>query len=864
MKRPNAWVSLCVISLAASAAAQDKRPPIALPKPGVSLVPKLNAVGEAARESGNVQADAPRTAAPAATPRSAAPSAKAPSAPPKVQTAAAQQSAAKEADTDGLPQFDKAVEYKPRGPNTKVSFSLEDADLGELVRVIGQLTGKRFIFGPKVKSIKASVYSPQKITVAEAYQAFLTILDQNGLTVVPHGRFLKIIDTEASASQGTPMIGPNGTVPSDERYVTHLKRMSNMGAEEAATLLAKFKSKTADVTAYAPGNLLIITDTGANIRRMLGILDQIDVGSAGDQVWIEPMHYAAASDVASRIGELFDVKAGGSANGKKGAAGGSDGGTGSGDLHISKVISDDRTNSLVIVATEKAYLRMLEFIKRIDVPQTGEGEVHVVALQHADAVELVKTLNEVVNAGQGAPAPGQRGGAGNVQANTSIFEGQVRVAADKSTNSILITSSLRDFASIRSVIDRLDQSRRQVFIDAVIMDLNVSRSEKLGFKFHGGSPFSTSNSDDSLLLGGLDAAGTALPTGAADLLQGFALGVRGPAISGTAGSLLGTGVSIPAFGVTMQALTSDTDSDVLSTPHILATDNEDAEIRVGQDTPIQAPVGGIGALGALSGLGNTGTTGASSALGGLGGLTAGLGGIAGQRAKVGTKIKIKPHLNDSDEVRLDLQEEISEVGAATASSSGLGGVPVIERTANTKLVVRDQQTVVIGGLTRNSVRRSATKVPFLGDIPLLGALFRSTQTTREKTNLVLILTPYIIKSQDDLRKVFERKMQERQEFLDRYFVFNSGREYEPPKDWTRTNGLLETMRQATVELAERERMDALTKPKELKTHTPGTPLDMPAVGRAGGGADVEVMPAAEPAAPTRRTRPNLNVDRLER
>ena len=769
----------------------------------------------------------------------------------------------KEADTDNLPQFDKAVEYKPRGASSKVSFSLEDADLGELVRVIGQLTGKRFIFGPKVKSIKASVYSPQKITVAEAYQAFLTILDQNGLTVVPHGRFLKIIDTEGVASQGTPMIGPGGTVPTDERYVTHLKRLSHMSAEEGAALLGKFKSKTASVEAYAPGNLLIITDTGANIRRMLSILDQIDVGSAGDQVWIEPMHYAAASDVAGRIGELFDVKAGGSA-GKKGAAAGN-GDSGSGDLHISKVISDDRTNSLVIVATEKAYLRMLEFIKRIDVPQTGEGEVHVVALQHADAVDLVKTLNEVVQSGQGGSGPAPQKG-GNVQANTSVFEGPVRVAADKSTNSVLITSSLRDFASLRSVIDRLDQSRRQVFIDAVIMDLNVSRAEKLGFKWHGGLPFKTEGNDDSLFLGGLDAAGTALPTGAGDLLQGFALGVRGPAIAGSAGLLGGltggTGLSIPAFGVTMQALTSDTDSDVLSTPHILATDNEDAEIRVGQDTPIQAPVGGLGGLGGLAGLAGGAAGAGAGGLAGLAGLAGGLGGVQGQRAKVGTKIKIKPHLNDSDEVRLDLLEEISEVGAPTQTTSGLGGIPVIERTANTKLVVRDQQTVVIGGLTRNAVRRSSSKVPFLGDIPLIGALFRSTTTTREKTNLVLILTPYIIKSQDDLRKVYERKMQERQEFLDRYFVFTADREYTPPKDWTRTNGLIETMRQASLELAEKQRMDELTKPRELKTHTPGTPLDMPAVGtRASSMGDGGEEPVIQPAA---RVRPKLNVDRLER
>ncbi|MDB4943387.1 MAG: hypothetical protein JWP97_2921 [Labilithrix sp.] len=762
-------------------------------------------------------------------------------------------------DTTSLGQFENALEFEPRSPNYRVAFSLEDADLAELVRVIAQLTGKRFIFGGKVKNIKATVYSPQKVTVAEAYQAFLSILETNGLTVVPHGRFLKIVETNQVANQGTPIYGASQGSPAEDRFVTRMHRLGHISADDAANVLGKFKSKEADITVYGPGNMIIVTDTGTNIRRMMQILEEIDVGSSGDQIFIEPIHYASASDVEKRINELFDVKSGSSSSSTPGAApkGGAAAGGGSvapsiGDLHVAKIVSDDRSNSVVIVATERAYLRILELIKRIDVPQTGEGEIHVLPLQHADATELTKTLTDIItgtNSSGGAGGGGGGGGGGrNAPAAASsgtqaagIFEGGVKVSADKATNSVVVTSSLRDYASLRSVIDRLDQPRRQVFIEAVIMDLQLKRSDSLGVSFHGGAPFTFDQNNDSLLFGGNKITNTISPIPTdPDALQGFALGVRGPGISGSQ-NFLGTGISVPAFGTFIQALARTGDSDLLSTPHILALDNEDAEINVGDNIPLQTN--------AVSSFPTGAAGGAAGALGALGGL-GGFGSVGSPRQDVGTKIKIKPHLNDSNEVRLDVSEEISEQGAPLGGT--LGAIPISKRTATTKLVVQDQQTVVIGGLIRNVTSRAEEKVPVLGDIPVLGALFRKRTNTQEKRNLVLVMTPYIIRNQQDLRTVFERKMQERQEYLDRYFVFSDSSEYKPPKDWSRTNGLVEDIRQSYFSLEERKRLDEITKPREMKTHDPQRPLEMPLgttrpAGAAGGTNNGAPAPAPPPS-----------------
>jgi general secretion pathway protein D len=276
--------------------------------------------------------------------------------------------------------------------------------------------------------------------------------------------------------------------------------------------------------------------------------------------------------------------------------------------------------------------------------------------------------------------------------------------------------------------------------------------------------------------------------------------------------------------VVLNALSTSGKSNVLATPHIIATDNVAAEIQIGQNIALQQNVGGgLSSLAGLAG-GAAGQANPLSLLGGLGG------GFAAPRQDVGNKIKVTPHINESNQVRLEIEQESSSPGA---SSGDLGAVSINKRTANTTVVVADQQTVVIGGLMQDAYTTSREKVPVLGDLPILGALFRKTTTIKKKSNLLLILTPHVIRDQSDLRRIFERKMQERQEFLDRYFVF-SDQEWSPPRDWSRTNGLVEEIRKSYAEIEEDRRTELESTTSNDVERGLSEPLELPGAPRVGG------------------------------
>jgi general secretion pathway protein D len=759
-----------------------------------------------------------------------APPTRLPTAPVPLRSAPSETEQTKEQEEllQELPQFETGVEFKAMSPRTRVTFNLEDAELPDLVRLISNMTGRRFILPSQLRSIKATVFAPTKVTVAEAYQAFLSVLEVNGFTVVPAGKYLKIVETKQIERQPLGIYGDEGGIPSTDRYVTRIQHLEHVSAEDVSNLLTRFASRTGNVTSYGPSNMLILTDTGAQIRRMLRLIDAVDLPRSGTQTWIEPIHYANAADLADRLLEIFAVNttAGGRATParpkrKPGTNVSALVGEVVSEPTIQNIIADDRTNSLIITATERAYLQILEMIRQLDVQLEGEGRIHVHYVQHGAATDIAEALTALIGAGRttaptaarGRATPrGRAAAAATAPTTGSLFEGNILVTAYEPSNALVVTASLHDFTALRGVIERLDAPRKQVFIEAVVMELGIERTSELGFSFHGGAGnFPT---DGSLSLFGFNAPSSIDIT--QNNLTGLALGVRGPTIENSQQLV---GFSVPGFGVVVTALANSGDADVLSTPHIIAIDNTEAEISVGQNIPLQT--NGV-APGTFAGAGSLGALGIAAQggqdLGSLGALAGGLGSVA--RQDVGTTIRVTPHINANNEVRLEIEEEISEQGA---TSGTLGVVSINKRTARTEIMVRDQQTIVIGGLMRDSVQNKEDKVPVLGDIPILGALFRKTNKSKQKTNLLLILTPYIIRDPGDLREIFERKMQERQQMIDRYFVFGEEK-FEPHIDYSRTRGLVAEI---VNEIDNVEKEIALARAAELQPppeHVPREPI----------------------------------------
>jgi len=811
--------------------------------PGLTSGPAGRPLLPAARQ---VAAQSP-PAGPTTAPPPPAPPTAPPVPPPAAPPASAPATAPVESPVPEEAQLQSNIDYEPLPSGQRIQFNLQDVDLPVLVRIISNLTGRRFILGAKARSIKATVFSPEPVTAGEAYRAFLSVLQSNGMTVVPAGRYWVVTESAGAAQEAVPVYRDGESTPAEARMVTRIHRLRHVGAEEIANLLNRFKSRDGDVTPYPPTNTVILTDFGTNVQRLLLILQELDVAGTGERIWVEPVHYADAEELAQKIQEVFEatgIAASAQQGGRRGpqeevklpppGGGREAGGTETVVTRLTKVLAEPRTNTLIIVATEPAYLQVLELVRRLDVPVSGEGEIHVHPLQHADAEELAGVLNSLVTgSGMSSTRRGGRTGGPAAQAQPAqgeAFAGQVRIQADTATNSLVIVSSPRDYAALRQVIGQLDIPRRQVFVEAVIMEVSLERLRNLGISFHGGDMVDTAG-EQSLAYGGFYPLSTiAVDTNA---LQGLAVGMRGWELEGSDQTLL-PGVSIPAFGVLLSALQTDNDVNVLSTPNILATDNVAAEIMVGGNIPVQQGGYGIGALASLAGQTAAANTGALSSL--LGGLNPY---VSVGYQKVGITLKITPQINESDQVRLEIELEVSEV----TGESSLG--PIIgQKTAKTTSVVRDQQTVVIGGLMTDSEVETTEKVPFLGDIPVLGWFFRHTRTRTTKRNLLIFLTPYIIRDPSDFRRIFNRKMEERREFVEQISALRE-REWRPDIDYSRSNGLFEEINRTIRDLEGEEELRRQMEQAPPPEHRPSPPISSEALQTSPPEGYVEISPGEE-------------------
>ena len=665
------------------------------------------------------------------------------------------------------------------GRRRRVSFSLEDADLPELVRVIGELTGKRFIFGGKVHNIKATVFSPQKVTVAEAYQAFLSILEANGLTVVPHGRFYKIVDSP-DAKMGAPVYvaGPGrpGRRPLRHAPPPPAQRERRGGRQRPRPLQVEGRRHRRlrpgqPAHHHGHGHQHPAHDAHPRGRRRRA--------ASATRFWIEPIHYGMASDIAQRLDEVFDIKGGSSGGGggkagEKGAARrrrrlGS-------DVHVTKILADDRSNSLVIIATERAYLRILEFIKRLDVPsERGRGrDPRRRCSSTRTRWSSRKTLNDIITGAQaaagGAGARPRRQRPPSATRRSRSSSRSVKVSADKATNSIVVTSSLRDFANLRTVIDQLDQPRRQVFIEAVIMDLTIDRQNQLGMAFNGGAaPNTTLGSTQGRR------CSTAVSTRSGRSCcpaRPTRRSTRSRSASAVPASRAARTSSAPA-SPSRRSASSSTRSRARTTPT--------SSRRRTSSRPTTSPPRSTSARTSRC-RPTSAASAASPGSAGAAGAAAGALGRSRRARRLRRRRGAAPgHRHEGEDrpapQRLGRGPPRGERGdqrrrRASSRIGTLGVIPFAKRTAQTQLVVKDQQTVVIGGLMRSRVARTDTKIPLLGDIPVLGrALPLAQQRARRSRTSSWCSRRTSSASRRTCGRVFERKMQERQEFLDHYFVF---------------------------------------------------------------------------------------------
>lgn len=704
-------------------------------------------------------------------------------------------------------------------PSARMALDIADEELDTIVKMMACMVRKNIIVSKPLKGKKITVYSPVKVTPNEVYRVFLTALAVNGLTITKKGRFLEIIEIKDAQKTAEMPLSSGRNPPNEDRMVTQMIQIRHVDAQEVNEVIAPLASGGAQVIVHQPTNQIIITELGSNLRKLRKIIRSIDLPGGQEQLWTYEVEHAEATEIAAKINEVFEPKAdSGSSSRKKRAStskrrksrrgkkstdtntgGSASVGQSDMDASASKVIADERTNRLFIVATARSYRIIKRFIRSVDISIEGDGQVHIHQLNHAKAADLASVLSNLSNEQKNARGTSSRakrtssrakskGKSSTGSTSAALFEGEVSVTADEDTNALVITSSLKDYLSLKKVIDVLDRARRQVFIEAVIMEVSIRNQRQFGINLHGGKQISISGEQVPLLFSHQPVGGAnSLNLASAATLQGFAAATQGPVLEGVDIA----GQTLPSFGVILRALAQSDDVNILSTPHVLTTDNEEAELTVGSNVPFIAGFAG-GGLGGLAGAGGAGN------LGGFGGGFFPT--VNVQRQDVALTLKITPRINAANYVTLEIDQVIEEI----ESIDDQVGPTTSKRSIKSTVVVKDQNTVVIGGLQKDRQAASKQAIPILGEVPILGYFFRDSQTDRERRNLLLLLTPHVIEGPHDFREIHRRKMEEHREFAARFNKKGEG--FELGIDYGKKHGALEAIRQSLSEAAEEQRV----------------------------------------------------------
>lgn len=652
-------------------------------------------------------------------------------------------------------------------PETIESFDFPNADIADIVKAVSELTGRNFILDPGVRG-KITIIAPSKITVAEAYKMFLSALAIHGYAIVPSDGYYKVRPSRAAQRDSIETFS-SSYYPNSDQMITKIIHLKYISAEEVNRQFRNITTKDGDINAYAPTNSLIISDYGSNIDRIVKIINQLDVPGFEDQIEVVQIRNSKAKDLADLIekivnkGQSTKTGGGGISSGFQGATPrfSRPGSTGSGGSQQGGsyflAFPDDRTNSLVIVGNKAGISRVRKLVAQLDFKMNAadSGGVYVYYVKHGDAEKIAAVLTGVAKDAGGDSKKKQQGNQGflppsflnsgmnNSDPNSSadIFGGDVKITADKNTNSLVVVASKQDYEKVMNLLNRIDIPRDQVFVEAIITEMLAQDADswKVGyyqFGKYGKGGFTTLGNDDLAAFTSLTGGnGVIIPfaDGEKDFTQ-FSAGANGAAATQNT-------IKVPNILGFINFLKKNGKANILSTPRILALDNQEAQIKVVDKVP-------------------TSTSSASTA--------------AGQTSNInfeeaGIDLKIKPFISpSSDTIRMEITQLISQPTkpqGAVPNALAQNTTVIAKRELKTFLVIRNNDTAVLGGLVRESETEEVSKVPILGDIPVIGWLFKSSVSNKEKINLMVFLTPKIIRNPSDQKRVLSSTLDERTDFV---------------------------------------------------------------------------------------------------
>lgn len=629
----------------------------------------------------------------------------------------------------------KEVPARPDAARTKekkVTFNFVDVDIAVVVKFISDVTGKNFVFDEKVKG-NITIIAPSRLSVDDAFSLFTSVLELKGFTVVPSGKVYKIVPVSQAKQSGTELLKDGRGMVSDA-YITRLLQLRAISASKAVNFLQPLISRDGHISSFGPSNMLLIVDSYANIEKILQIIDSIDKPGIEEPELIMLRH-ANAEDVVKIINEALAL---GSRTHTAAIRPPRPGETVTGysvEEQRASVFADVRLNAIVLIADQQEKESMKRMIALLDIPlPEATSKINVYFLEYADAAELSKVLEGMITGISSQPRAGQPVQAG--QAAKSPFEpgGKVTISPDKATNSLVIVASPADYQNLVQVIRQLDRKRKQVYVEAMIVEASIDRLQELGAKWR----IIAEKDGEPVAVGGFGTIDSSAMQNILFGLTGLTAGGMGNFLDvpistiGPDGEVVTSTLSVPGFAALFSLNEFRGAVNVLSTPQILTSDNKEAEIVVGENVPFISKK-------------ESDPSRPQSVFSTI------------ERKDVGITLRLTPQIAEGDYVKLDIFQEISALKQESTDVTLTVGPTTTKRSTKTSVFVKDNQTVVIGGLMEEREEENVTKVPLLGDIPLLGWLFKNRSIEKKKTNLIVFLTPHIIKEAEQLSKLTDNK-----------------------------------------------------------------------------------------------------------